>query len=144
MKRLAAAMLSLALLGGAAATAYAVDVDAQRESIMKEMGKTMKGLAAIAKGQAPFDANSVKAGGELIVKDLETFGTLFDPGTETNASEGPAPEIWTDRAGFDAARNNAITAAQKLAMADEAGFGDALKELGGTCAACHKKYRLSN
>ena len=142
MKRLAVAVLSIALLGGAAAQSFA-DVAADREALMKEIGRTMKSLSEIAKGATPFDAATVKAGGETISANLTKFGTLFDAGTE-GASKQARPEIWSDRAGFDAAREEAIKAATALAAADEAGLKAALGAMGGTCKTCHQKYRLAD
>lgn len=142
MKRLAAAVLSIVVLGGVAAQSFA-DVADDREALMKEIGRTIKSLSEIAKGAAPYDAATVKAGGELIQANLTKFGTLFDAGTE-GASKTSRPEIWSDRAGFDAARENAIKAAAALAAADAAGLKAALGAMGGTCKACHEKYRLAD
>ena len=51
-------------------------------------------------------------------------------------------EIWSDRAGFDAATMSYVKAKEELkATADEAAFKAAFPALGGTCKACHEKYR---
>ena len=80
---------------------------------------------------------------ETIASDIQKFVTLFPEDSKQGPPETYAKaEIWTDRDGFNAAADNAIKAAQKVAAAgDEASFKAAMPDLGNACGACHKKYR---
>jgi len=134
------AALALGLVAGAAQA----DPVADRQEAMKENGKAMKALAAMAKGEVPFDAAAVAKNADNIVEDLDEVGEMFPPGSETGSKESYAkPEIWSDRAGFDAIRKKAIELAQALAaVTDQAQFGPALGALGKEgCKACHEKFR---
>ena len=106
---------------------------------MKDIGKNFKALVQMSKGA--FDAGMAAQHGNAIAADLEKFKDLFPEGSE-KADKVAKPEIWTDRAGFEQARTNAVNAAMALAKVTDAGaYGDAFKTLGGTCKACHDKYR---
>lgn len=135
------AVLTLCLLGLSGAIAQA-DVAAEREKTMKEVGASMKALAEIAKG-APYDAALVKKNASSMAANFEIFGSLFEAGTET-ASKSSSPEIWTDRAGFEKVRQDAMAAATALADSDEAGFKDAFQSVAASCKSCHSKFRISN
>jgi cytochrome c556 len=138
MKKLAASLLfSLAVLAPVHA---AEDVAAKREATMKSVGQSFKALAAIAKG-ASFDAALVSQNSQTIASNFETFGSLFDAGTE-QASKQASPLIWTERSEFDQIRTDAIAAARALASTDEAGFKQAFGQLGASCKSCHTKFRL--
>ena len=58
LKTIAAAMLFGCLCAGAV---YAAGEVEKREGMMKQIGGSMGALAAISKGQKPFDADVVKA-----------------------------------------------------------------------------------
>jgi cytochrome c556 len=132
------------LLVGLATTAALVGTSLaglpdDRESTMKDIGKNFKALVQMSKGE--FKAEDAAKHGNAIAADLEKFKDLFPEGSE-KADKVAKPEIWTDRAGFEQARMNAYNAAIAVSkVADAAAFGDAFKALGGTCKACHDKYR---
>jgi cytochrome c556 len=128
------------------ATAGAVWAGAieDRQAAMKEIGKAIGELAKIAKKEAPFDASVVKANAELIAQKLESAKAMFPDDTKPGGAveTWAKAEIWTDRATFDALDGKAQEAAMKMAaVTDEAAFGPALGELGGSCKACHEKFR---
>jgi len=114
-----------------------------RQATMKAVGKAIGKLAAIAKGEAPFDAGVVKENASTIATKLEAYKDMFPEGSQKGAKETWAkPEAWTDRAGFEAARMKAHDAALALAaVTDESKFGAALGALGNGCKGCHEKYR---
>ncbi len=143
MKRLAAATacLTLAVLGTFAVSVYA-DTVSDREDAMKHVGKAYKAIAGMAKA-GTFDQAEINANATLIATKLEEFKGLFPAGTETGDKQA-SPDIWANRAGFDAAGAAARDAATKLAATDEADFQAAFKELGAGCKACHTKFRLAD
>ncbi len=125
---------------GVATAAYAGAIE-DRQAAMKAIGKAIGELAKIAKKEAPFDAAVVKANAEIIQQKLEAAKAMFpDDSKPGGAVETWAkPEVWTDRAAFDAADAKAQEAAKKMAaVTTEAEFGPALGELGGACKGCHE------
>jgi cytochrome c556 len=132
-----------ALLAGlCAAVAFAGPIE-DRQQLMKMNGKSMGALAAILKGEAAYDAATVKQNAETIAADIEKFATFLPEDSKEGPPETYAkPEIWSDMEGFKAAAGDAIKAAQAVAAtADEAAFKAAMPALGEACGGCHKKYR---
>ena len=130
-------------LAGAWGTGLAAENPAhQRHEAMETVQESFKPLRAIAVKEAPFDAAVVKKNATTIVDKLKEAHGLFPEGSGGGDSRAK-PEIWTDRAGFDKAMKDAQAAAAALAaVTDEAAYGNALKNLGGSCKTCHDMYRL--
>ncbi|WP_374312959.1 cytochrome c [Dongia sp.] len=118
----------------------ATGLGGDREHAMEEIGGAFKPLNAMAKA-GTFDQAEVAENANLIASQLQHFGTLFPDGSE-KADGAANANIWSDRAGFEAARTNALSAATELAaVTDAAAFPGAVKKLGDSCGACHSKYR---
>jgi cytochrome c556 len=135
---------SLAAGGLILGTSLVARADAfqDRHMAMETVNDAMKSLGAIAKKQAPFDAAVVKASAKTIADKLKEASTLFPAGSGGGESLAK-PEVWTDAAGFEKTMKDAQAAAVALqSVADEAAFRPALGALGGSCKACHDKYRL--
>ena len=138
-KRLSAVAIGLATTAALVGSSLAALPD-DREQTMKHVGKAFKALVTMSKGT--FDAAEAKTQGNEIAAQLEKFKTLFPAGSENTGDKQASPKIWTDAAGFETARTNAMTAALAVAsVTDAAAFPAAFKTLGGTCKACHDKYR---
>ena len=68
----------------------------QRMDAMSEMGKTIKDLAAMMRGEKAYEAKVVKTGAALIGKHSgDAMTGLFPEGSKHGPSEARA-EIWTD------------------------------------------------
>ncbi|MBV7266638.1 c-type cytochrome [Erythrobacter ani] len=69
-------------------------------------------------------------------------GTSVDAGYDTEA----LMTIWEEPAEFETAAQNFVDASAALVTAaasgDAAAVGEQAKEMGGTCKACHDKFRL--
>ncbi len=76
-----------------------------------------------------------------------TLPSLFPAGTQLPASKA-LPEVWSDRAGFEARAQAYAEAAGRLAEAAQSGDRDAFlarwTETRATCSACHDSYRRSD
>lgn len=142
---LAVAGLMLGLGAGALGVrAAGPDPILERQGIMKHFAATSKQAAAIAKGQAPFDAARAKALLAVYIEGGTRFPTLFPEDSKTGHDTQASPKIWEDMAGFHAAAQRIVddaTAAQ--AATDQASFAAAFGKIGGDCGACHKVYRLN-
>lgn len=114
-----------------------------RQAAMKQNGKAVGALAAILKGEAPYDAAVVKTNTEIIHQDFVKAFASFPTGSEKGPPETYAKaEIWSDPEGFKAAQDAALKAVEALAATtDEAGFKTAMGGLGDACKGCHTKFR---
>lgn len=69
---------------------------------------------------------------------------MFPAGSTSPASEA-LPAVWSDRAGFEARAADYAAATAKLAdlarAGDKPGFAAQFAVVGGTCKACHDRYR---
>ncbi len=142
-KRTLAYSASLSIVvAGAWGAAFASDPAHQRHEAMEAVQESFKPLRAIAVKETAFDAAVVKKNAGTILEKLKEAHGLFPEGSAGGDSRAKA-EIWTDRAGFDTAMKNAQAAAAAMAaVTDEAAYMAAMKTLGGSCKACHDKYRL--
>ena len=134
------AFVVLAGLGTTMALAGPIE---DRQAAMKQNGKSVGELAAIFKGESPYDAAVVKTNAEIIKQDFVKAFANFTPGSEKGPPETYAkPEIWSDPEGFKAAQETALKAVEALAATtDEESFKTAMAGLGEACKGCHTKYR---
>lgn len=117
----------------------AADVAGDRTAAMKRIRNSYRVLVDMAQNGA-FDAAAVQSSAYDIVTELMVFKDLFPAGSQ-NVDRRSRPEIWTDRAGFDAAWEAGDSAASKLGTVSEAdAYVPALQTLAAACRGCHKKY----
>jgi cytochrome c556 len=138
--RIAIAGLVAIIAVAGAAHAGAIE---DRQAAMKNVGKAMGALAAIAKKEAPFDAAVVNTNATALADNVKTAKGHFPEGSATGDKETWAKaEIWQNKADFDAKADKAVAAAMAMAaVTEEADFGAALGALGSACKACHTDYR---
>lgn len=151
MKKLSLIALTFSLLGalwtGSALAQFAKPEDAvkYRQSALTLVGSHFGRMQPVIKGQAPYDAQAIKANVAL----LQTLSTLpwaaFTPDSLTPNSSAK-PEVWSDAAGFKAAQvkfNEAITRLSAAAnSADLDKVRTAFGDVGSSCKACHDSYRV--
>ncbi|MDQ0454367.1 c-type cytochrome [Rhizobium paknamense] len=140
------AVAGLCLGIGMASMAGAADEpQVVRAGLMKKAGGALGQLAAIAKGEKPYDAAVVKTSLTTLQDVAKAFPEQFPKGSETGFNTEASPKIWENMDDFKAhAKKLETAAATQLASmpADQAGVGAALKSIGGTCGECHQLYRL--
>ena len=146
MKRFAMLALCLGCGLAVAGAAVAADPIAERQELMKTVGRSTKTAAEMVQGKTPYDAAAAKAAMTAIAEAAKTFPTLFPAGSETGGETEASPKIWEAKADFDAhAAKLAATAAAAAAAAD--GGLDAFKPAFGAtaanCKGCHETYRIS-
>lgn len=131
-------------LGATLAHASADDAIKGRQGCMKSHGKMMGELAAMFKGETPYDAAAVQtalAADEAACADWSKWWGEDTQKGET-AETWTKPEIWTDAAGFNAVGEDFYGKYMALkATTDETGFKAAFPELGNGCKGCHDKFR---
>ena len=114
-----------------------------RQQAMKNVGKAMGQLAAIAKKEAAFDAAVVKAAGDTIAENVKAFKAHFPEDSKDGPPETwSKAEIWSNMDDFNMKADKSAEAAMAMAaVTEEANFGAAMGALGGSCKACHENYR---
>ncbi len=151
MRNIARIMLGIGMAGLLAATSLASGHEGAKEmtgpakarhDAMETVKDHFVPLVKMVKGAAPFDAATVKKNAEVIAKKLEEASKLFPEGSDKGKTRAK-PEIWTNRAEFDAIMKTAIEKAKALMNVDSPDkLAPAVMELGGKgCKACHEKFR---
>ncbi len=148
MKRLFLAIAAIASLGTAlpAAAQFAKPEDAikYRKAAFTVMASHFGRVAAMANGRVPFDAKAAAANAEIaaMVSTLPYAG--FIDGTDKGDTKAK-PEIWSERAKFDAAASKMQDEMAKLNAAAKTGDLAAIKTAAGgvgqACKGCHDTYR---
>jgi cytochrome c556 len=147
---LMAAVASLAMAGVAYAAADPAIEKAvsSRQANFKTMGKSFKALSE-ALAASPADLNAVKQNAQTLANTAAVQPGLFPKGSgpESGLKMEAKAEIWSDNATFVRLQKDNISAAQALASAAQGGDVAAIQKargaLGGTCKACHEKFRSS-
>jgi cytochrome c556 len=116
-----------------------------RHALFETMGVAMGPVGGMLRGGA-FDAAAAGRAGLR----LEVLGGMIKEVTALDTSKlvtksEAKPNIWTDRADFDAKADAMVAAAVALktaaATGDKAATTAAMQKVGGSCKACHDKYR---
>ena len=141
--------LSATLTLGLAATAIAQTKPDQvieyRRAAMTMVGWNFGPMSAMVKGKIPFDAKEFAKHAERIATTapqvLEGFAKGSDKGAETDAKA----DIWTHFDDFQSKLTDLVNESKTMSeiarTGDEAKMKEQFKKLGGTCKACHDKYK---
>ena len=149
MKRLTFSTLAviglIASLPAAAQFQKPEDAIKYRQSAMSLQNAHLGWVFAMANGRVPFDAK-VAAENIEIVALLNTrlqFAAFVEGSDKGNTRA--KPEIWTERAKFDAAVSKSQDDVAKLVVAGKSGNLDQIKAAAGgvgqSCKACHDTYQ---
>jgi cytochrome c556 len=119
----------------------------QRQARMKALGASMKTLTAFSKGGSSA-AEAKQAAGTLAAAG-KAMPNWWPRGTAVGVGDSEAaPAIWTDGARFRqrlAAFATASAQMNKVAMTgNAAAVGAELRNVGGSCKACHDLYRIED
>jgi len=148
MKRLLVALLLTAcsslFTGTAFAQAKPEDAIKYRQGVYRVIGWNFGPMAAMAKGDRPYDAAAFARHSEIVAYMSKLPLEGFVPGSE-NGETKAKPEIWLDMDDFKDKLEKMQAQAAKLAEVAKGGDFNAAKaqlgETGKACKACHDKYR---
>jgi cytochrome c556 len=142
-KLLLAAALAAIPLTAAAQTAPGItpeQIVAARQSVMFLSGGDLAAMKAAA--EAGGDVKQLVPSARSLARWGRTLPSMFPPGSDGGHAK---PEIWSDRAGFEAAAAAFSDAARLLGEAAAAGDRDAFlarwTDVRGACGACHETYK---
>lgn len=113
-----------------------------RQSAFALMGAHMGRLAAVVKGEVPYNKEDVVRNAAIISTLSSLPWQAFGPGTEGGKAE---PAIWKESAKFKSAADKMQAAVAELNTAAQSGNPENLKKALGatsqTCKACHDDFR---
>lgn len=118
------------------------DVIGERKAMMKKNSSHTKGISAMVKGEAPFDAKAVTAAFTQWGETAAALPKLFPDNSKTGGETRALPKIWSDSAGWNAQ----IASFAKASAARPANL-EALKAafpaVSKSCGDCHEGYRAA-
>ena len=113
-----------------------------RQAIMKKVSDGAKTLGAMVKGETTYDAAKATAILTGWEEGGKKFVTLFPEDSKTGEKTRAKPEIWQNKADFEAKAGDflkAVAAAKGAPTIDA--FKGAYSAVGKACEGCHEKYR---
>ena len=137
------------LLLGIGAVVAQQDQVKQTQTMMKGNGKNAGALAAMVKGEKPYDQATVDAAMAQFEDTVKKFPTLFPDSIKGMKPEGDyyaSPKVWEDRAGFQehVASFSKAVADAKGKINDLDTLKATLPVIGKQCGGCHETYRIKN
>ena len=140
------ALAALVTLGFAAAASAAFNPIETRKNLMKDNGAAAKAMSDMVKGDAPYDPVKAQLAMRLIYSDIVAFQFLFPENSKTGDDTAAKPEIWENRADFNARIEKLAADAQTGIEPASKGL-DALRpafqKVAQNCQGCHEHYRMN-
>ncbi len=118
-----------------------------RQRSLKALGAAFKTIRDELRGDSP-DTAKIRGAAIDVTRAAGAIGHWFPAGTgpDSGVKTDAKTEVWTDAAGFAAARDTFIREANKWAqlgnVADVAAWKEGVASLGQSCKGCHDKYRV--
>ncbi len=143
MIRLIVAAAFGALLAGAAFAHEDVKNPAVKAR-MELMGKVKDAtglLGGMAKGEMAFDEAKATAARAALIEHAAAIPAAF-MSNETDPKSTAKADIWLNWADFESKAKAMGTAAEALDTSAQEWLGAGMGGLGGSCAGCHKAYRV--
>ena len=142
MKKIAITSIAIALTA-AAIHAHTVENPAvqKRMDVMKEIKGAMGVLGGMAKGAIAFDAAAAGAAQNTLIEQSGMVAATFEA-NETDPKSEALPSIWENWDTFVDMADDLTFAAEGLEASSLDGVRSGLGNIGASCGACHKKFRM--
>jgi cytochrome c556 len=143
---MSAAVAAVVSITAMAVHAAATDTIKTRQEGLKAMGDAFKVVRDELQGGK--DVAKIQAAATTISKSANSMKDWFPAGSgpEAKVKTAAKPEIWTDNATFNSARERLVEETGKFATVansgDLAAIGGGVRGLGGACKNCHDKFRV--
>jgi len=116
-----------------------------RQSVYKVILWNFGPMAAVVQGKAPYEAKEFERRAARVAEMAPMLIEGYPAGSATGATTRAKAEIWQNMDDFKqlmtAMENKATALATAAKSGDQAKSVAAFKDLGGSCKACHDKYR---
>jgi cytochrome c556 len=141
----AASLFATSLAHGQGAPSKAEQALKYRKAVYQVIAWNFGPMGAMAQGKAPYDAREFAMRAERVAAVAPLLAEAYPAETRDVANSKLKPQMWTNRADFDARLKEFVE--RSAALAEVAKSGDfarskaAFFETGNTCKGCHDKYR---
>src|SRR5271155_5618530 len=137
------------LLLGVSVVMAQTDLVKQAQTQMKGNGKNAGALAAMVKGEKPYDQATVDAALAQFDDTAKKLPTLFPAsikGMKADGDYSSSDKIWDDKAGFDEhiASFAKVVGDAKGKITNLDALKATLPTIGKQCGGCHETYRVKN
>jgi len=118
---------------------------AYRKAIYQVMVWNVGPMGAMAQGKAPFNAPEFALRAERVAELTPMLAESYSPESKGVANSKLKPDMWANRADFDAKLKDLVD--RSAALAEVAKGGDPAKtkaaffSMADACKACHDKYK---
>ncbi|WP_417784461.1 c-type cytochrome [Terasakiella pusilla] len=123
----------------------AMGVVKERMDLMSAIGKNMKSVASMVKGDAKFDPTAIEASAKSMAEHSTKINDLFPKGSLEKPTEA-LPSIWEDWGRFAQLSKDLETETNKLAEIATSGDKRAIimqfAQTGKVCSTCHTNFRI--
>lgn len=141
-----AVVATIGAAGAVWAHSGATGIVKKRMDAMSDIGKNMKVIGTMLKGEANFDGMAVKTSASAIASHAKEMPQLFPEGSNDKPSEA-LPSVWEKWDSFTAIALELEKAASQLAeVASSAQSVNDIKPpflgVAKTCKSCHEDFRL--
>jgi cytochrome c556 len=116
-----------------------------RKALYQVMAWNFGPMGAMAQGKVPYDAAEFARRAERVAAVAPMLSEAFPPETKGLPQSELKPEMWTNRADFDAKMQDLVERSATLASVAKSGDFARSKaawfDTANTCKACHDKYK---
>jgi len=139
--------VTLALGATLAGTGFAMTEGVENEAVkarimlMDGVKNATGTLGGMAKGEVAFDAAKAGEARQALIDHAAEVPAAFEA-QEMDPKSTALPAIWENWADFEMKAKAMGTAAEELDASELEWLQAGMGTLGGTCAACHKAYRV--
>jgi len=116
-----------------------------RKAVYQVIAWNFGPMAAMAQGKIPYDAKEFEMRAQRVAELTPMLSESYTPETESVSGTKAKPELWSNRADFDAKMKDLVDRSATLATVARAGDAEKSKaaflDTAQACKACHDKYR---
>jgi cytochrome c556 len=116
-----------------------------RKALYSVIGWNFGPMSAMAQGKVPYNADEFARRAERVALVAPMLSEAFPPESKGVANSELKPEMWANRADFDARMQDMVERSAALAAAAKTGDFEkskaAFMQTAQTCKACHDKYK---
>jgi cytochrome c556 len=116
-----------------------------RKAVYQTMVWNFGRMSAMAQGKIPFDAKEFEMRAGRVAALTPMLAESYGPESREVTGTKAKPEMWTNRADFDAKLQDLVDRSATLAQVAKTGDFEkskaAFMDTAGTCKACHDKYK---
>lgn len=116
-----------------------------RKAVYQVIAWNFGPMSAMAQGKIPYDAKEFEMRAQRVAELTPMLSESYTPDTQSVSGSKAKPELWSNRADFDAKMKDLVDRSATLAVVSKDGDPEKSKaaflDTAQACKACHDKYR---